>query len=378
MFINNFFRRNKKKNLNDECSECVVDSSSQTVLGVIKSFFKNVLDKAFMNKVLQYKAEKQKKKEVKAYIESLNPQTKKEKFQEFLKTIWDHKVFYIMLIPAIVLLIIFAYQPMYGIIIAFKKFSYRLGITGSKWIGWSNFETLFKIDQFWVAFRNTIVINFYKLLFGFPASIILAVMINAVKNKVFKNTIQTIVYLPHFVSWVVVSGLIFSLLDESSGSLYRLLTSFGMQVDVFNDGKQFLALLVVSDIWKEVGWGAIIYLAALSGISSDYYEAAQLDGANKIQQFFYVTLPQLMPTISIMLILRIGGLIGGGFDQIYNLYNTQVYDVADVLDTFVYRYGIGDGQFALGTAIGLFQNVINIVLLLSANSIVEFINKRAE
>ena len=152
----------------------------------------------------------------------------------------------------------------------------------------------------------------------------------------------------------------------------------GMKVDVFNDGAQFLTLLVVSDIWKEVGWGAIIYLAALSAISSDYYEAAQLDGANKIQQFFHVTLPQLMPTISIMIILRVGGLIGGGFDQIYNLYNTQLYAVADVLDTFVYRFGIGDGQFALGTAIGLFQNIINIVLLLSANSIVEFINKRAE
>ena len=203
-------------------------------------------------------------------------------------------------------------------------------------------------------------------------------MINAVKNKAFKNTIQTVVYLPHFVSWVVVSGLIFSLLDETSGSLYRLLTSFGMNVDVFNNGTQFLTMIVISDIWKEVGWGAIIYLAALSGISSDYYEAAQLDGANKIQQFFYVTLPQLMPTISIMLILRVGGLIGGGFDQIYNLYNTQVYDVADVLDTFIYRYGIGNGQFALGTAIGLFQNVINIVLLLSANGIVEFINKRSE
>ncbi len=331
-----------------------------------------------MNKIAIYKAERKKKKEIKEYINSLNPQTAKDRFNDLLKRIWEHKVFYLMLLPAIILLIIFAYQPMYGIIIAFKKFSYRHGITGSEWIGFYNFETLFQIDQFWVAFKNTIVINFLKLLFGFPASIILAVMINAVKNKVFKNTIQTIVYLPHFVSWVVVSGLIFSLLDETSGSLYKLLTMFGMEVNVFGNGTQFLTLLVVSDIWKEVGWGAIIYLAALSGISSDYYEAAQLDGANKIQQFFYVTLPQLMPTISIMLILRVGGLIGGGFDQIYNLYNTQVYDVADVLDTFVYRYGIGNGQFALGTAIGLFQNVINIVLLLSANSIVEFINKRAE
>jgi len=331
-----------------------------------------------MKKYALYKEEKAKRKQTKEYINQLNPQTSKDKINAYCKRIWDHKTFYIMLIPAVVLLIIFAYQPMYGVIIAFKDFSFRHGITGSKWVGFDNFETLFQIEQFWVAFKNTININILKFIFGFPASIILAVMINAVKNKVFKNTIQTIVYLPHFVSWVVVSGLIFSLFDEKSGSLYKLLTAMGMKVDVFNDGAQFLTLLVVSDIWKEVGWGAIIYLAALSAISSDYYEAAQLDGANKIQQFFHVTLPQLMPTISIMIILRVGGLIGGGFDQIYNLYNTQLYAVADVLDTFVYRFGIGDGQFALGTAIGLFQNIINIVLLLSANSIVEFINKRAE
>lgn len=331
-----------------------------------------------MGKLSIIKQERLQRKKTKEYINQLNPQSFKEKVFEYLKTIWKHRVFYIMMIPAVVLLIIFAYKPMYGIIIAFKKFSYRYGIMGSKWVGFNNFVTLFSLDQFWVAFENTIVLNLLKLIFGFPASIILAIMINAVKNKIFKNTIQTIVYLPHFVSWVVVSGLIFSLLDEQSGSLYHLLTSLGMQVNVFSDGKQFLALLVISDIWKEVGWGAIIYLAALSGISADYYEAAQLDGANKIQQFFHITLPQLLPTISIMLILRVGGLIGGGFDQIYNLYNTQVYDVADVLDTFIYRYGIGSGQFSLATAVGLFQNIINITLLLFANKFVEIINKGAE
>ena len=331
-----------------------------------------------MTKLSIIKEERRKAKETKEYINSLNPQTKLEKFKEFLKRIWDHRIFYIMLIPSVTLLIIFAYQPMYGILIAFKKYSFRYGILNSPWVGMKNFETLFAMDQFLVAFKNTIVINILKLVFGFPASIILAIMINAVRNKIFKNTIQTIVYLPHFVSWVVVSGLIFSLLDEQTGSLFKLLTALGMEVNVFSDGGQFLSLLVISDIWKEVGWGAIIYLAALSGISQDYYEAAQLDGANKIQQFFHITLPQLMPTISIMLILRVGGLIGGGFDQIYNLYNTQVYDVADVLDTFTYRYGIGNGQFSLGTAVGLFQNVINIVLLLTANRFVEFINKEAE
>lgn len=319
--------------------------------------------------------QRQRKKERQAYLDSLTHLTRKDKFLNLLQSIWDHKAFYIMLIPSFVLLLIFAYKPMYGIILAFKQYSPRLGIIGSKWIGWANFEFIFAIDQFWEAFENTIVLNVLKLIFGFPASIVLAIMLNAIRNKYLKNTLQTIVYLPHFVSWVVVSGLIFSLLNENTGSLYRLLTDMGFEVNVFSDPDQFVGLLIVSDIWKEVGWGAIIYLAALSGIDSTYYEAAEIDGANTLNQFFHITLPQLLPTISIMLILRVGGLIGGGFDQIYNLYNTQVYSTADVLDTFIFRYGISDGQYALATAVGLLQNVANIALLLFANRIVEFINK---
>lgn len=335
-------------------------------------------DKTIINPSLK-KDKKERLKETKELIDKLNPMTKKQKFKQLLRAIWDHRIFYLMLLPSFVLLCIFAYKPMYGVIIAFKKYSPRLGIFGSKWVGLEHFKLLFSKnglgDTFWNAFKNTIVLNLLKLVFGFPASIILAIQINACRNKVFKNIIQTIVYLPHFVSWVVVSGLIFALLNERTGSLYNLLTSLGLNLNIFSDGKQFLALLVISDIWKEVGWGAIIYLAALSGISADLYEAAEIDGANTIQQFFHITLPQLMPTISIMLILRVGGLIGGGFDQVYNLYNTQVYDVADILDTFVYRYGIGEGQFELGTAVGLLSNVINIALLLFANQIVNFINR---
>ena len=340
----------------------------------MKALCKFNIFNSIKNKINKSKEQRELKKQEKLYIESLNPQSKKEKVNSFFRTIYKHKFFYLILIPAVVLLLIFAYRPMYGIIIAFKKYSPRKGILGSQWVGFKNFQDIFAIDQFWRAFKNTIVINLLKLFFGFPASIILAIMINAVRNKFFKNIIQTVVYLPHFVSWVVVSGLIFALLNERTGSLYKLLSIFG-EVNVFGNGTQFLTMIVISDIWKEVGWGAIIYLAALSGRSSDYYEASELDGANSIQQFFHITLPQLMPTISIMLILRVGGLIGGGFDQIYNLYNTTVYDVADVLDTFVYRYGIGSGQFSLGTAIGLFENIINISLLLFANKIVSLINK---
>ncbi len=330
-----------------------------------------------MKKLEKIKQERIIKKQTKEYIESLNPMSKKQKFMEFMNTIYKHKFFYLILIPAIVLLIIFAYRPMYGIVIAFKNFSPRKGIMGSPWVGLENFERIFDLDMFWQAFKNTIVINLLKLIFGFPLSILLAIMINAVKNKIFKNTVQTLVYLPHFVSWVVVAGIIFALFDERSGSLYKLLSGV-VNLNIFGDGKQFVTMLVVSDIWKEVGWGAIIYLAALSGVSEDLYEASELDGANKIQQLFNVTIPQILPTISIMLILRVGGLIGGGFDQIYNLYNSTVYEYADVLDTFIYRYGIGDGEFEVGTAVGLFSNVINIALLLGANKIVEIINKAGE
>ncbi len=286
--------------------------------------------------------------------------------------IWKHRVFYAMLAPAIILLAIFAYWPMYGIVIAFKDYKFKLGILGSPWVGFENFETLFnEMDGFWPAFFNTIEINLLKLLFGFPAPILLAIMLNAVRQKHLKNVIQTIVYLPHFVSWVIIAGLLFSLFDSTSGVVYLLFEKMGVKLNVFGNGSQFITLLVISDIWKEVGWGAIIYLAALTGISPEYYEAAHLDGASTIQQFWFITLPLLFPTISIMLILRVGGLIGGGFDQIYNLYNTRVEDVSEVLDTFIYKYGISDGLFSIGTAVGLFTNVINVVLLLITNKIVK-------
>lgn len=294
-------------------------------------------------------------------------------WKKLMLSIYKHKFFYLMLAPAVILLAIFAYQPMYGVLIAFKQYSFRKGILGSPWVGLDNFATLFAMEEFTRAFRNTVIINLLKLVFGFPMPILLAIMLNAVRNKFAKNAFQTIVYLPHFISWVIVSGLIFSLLDERSGSLFKLMEVMGLNPNVFGSGPQFLALLVISDIWKGTGWGAIIYLAALSGISPEYYEAAKIDGASTVKQFWFITLPLLFPTINIMLILRVGGLIGGGFDQVYNLYNEQLYGVADILDTFVYRFGIGQGQFALGAAIGLFTNIINIVLLYITNRITKLL-----
>ncbi len=291
------------------------------------------------------------------------------KAKKLKREIFQNRIFYVMLIPGIVLTFIFSYMPMYGVVLAFKDYSIRAGILGSDWVGFENFRTLFDIPQFWVAFKNTIVINILKLIFAFPVPIVLAVMINSIQTPYIKRPIQTVLYLPHFVSWVIVAGILFSLLDED-GFIYRLLELVGISnFDILADKGGFLAILVLSDIWKESGWGAIIYLAALTSISGEYYEAAKVDGASDIRMFFSITLPLLMPTVSIMLILRVGGLVSGGFDQIYNLYNEQVYDVADVLDTFSYRFGIGDGNFELGTAVGLFANIINIVLLIAANRI---------
>lgn len=293
------------------------------------------------------------------------------KMKKLGQNIWVNRFFYAIIAPAVVLLFIFAYKPMYGIILAFKDYNFRLGIWGSPWSGWDNFREIFAVDQFWVSFRNTLIINMLKLLVGFPAPILLAVMINAVRTKLIRSAVQTILYLPHFLSWVVISGIIFALLD-SDGPIYDFLNQLGVEnVNVLSDGNAALALVIFSDLWKETGWGAIIYLAALVGINPELYDAASIDGANTLRKFFSITLPCIMPTVSIMLILRVGGLVGGNFDQIYNLYNELIYDKVDVIDTFLYRYGIASGRFAQGTAIGLFINVINIILLLIANKAVQ-------
>ena len=293
------------------------------------------------------------------------------KIRKIKRDIFQNRIFYMMLIPGTVLTFIFSYLPMYGVVLAFKDYSIRSGILGSPWCGLENFYTLFDIPQFKVAFKNTIVINLLKLVFAFPIPIVLAVMINSIRSPYIKRPVQTILYLPHFVSWVIVAGILFSLLDED-GVVYRVLEIFGVKkFDILADGGGFLAILVLSDIWKEAGWGAIIYLAALTSISGEYYEAAKVDGASDLRMFISITLPLLMPTISVMLILRVGGLVSGGFDQIYNLYNEQVYDVADVLDTFSYRFGIGEGYFEMGTAVGLIANVINIFLLIIANRLIK-------
>ena len=300
-------------------------------------------------------------------------------FQKLKRDVRRDWIYYAMLIPGIVLTFIFCYVPMYGIVLAFKDYSIRKGIMGSPFIDplFKHFTDLFKIDDFWVAFRNTILHNVLKLIFGFPVPILIAIMLNLMQRKTIRNAIQTIIYLPHFVSWVVVSGIVFSMLNDG-GYVKVLFEFFGLEnYDVLADDGGFLALIVITDTWKEAGWGSIIYFSALMSISGEYYEAAKVDGAGEWKILWKITLPMLVPTISIMLILRIGEMMGSGMDQIYNLYNELVYDVADNLATFTYRYGIGDGNFEHGTAIGLFANVINIILLFGANRVTKLLGGEA-
>lgn len=283
----------------------------------------------------------------------------------------QYAMLYLFVAPMIIFYIIFNYMPMYGILLAFKDFWLSKGILGSPWVGFDNFISLFESNKFWSVFMNTLIISFEKIIFCFPAPIVLALMINEVYNSKLKRTVQTIVYMPHFLSWVVIAGILFSLLD-TEGLVNSIIRFFGGNpVNFLTSNTTFRPLVVLSAMWKESGWGAIVYLAALSGISQEYYEAALIDGASRMKMLTKITLPLLMPTICTMLILRVGSLMSGGFDQIFNLYNSAVYETGDIIDTYIYRIGLTDGKFSMATAVGLFLNVINCSMLLSVNAVLK-------
>ncbi|WP_200634385.1 MULTISPECIES: ABC transporter permease [Paenibacillus] len=259
-----------------------------------------------------------------------------------------------------------------GVLIAFQDYKLAKGITGSAWAGLKWFDMLFSSPDFWTALRNTLLISFYKLVFNFPAPIILALMINEVANTKFKRTIQTIIYFPHFVSWVVLGGILFTVLSPSTG----ILSALGVTTSPLMDPRSFRSLLVISEIWKNIGWGTIIYLAAISGINPDLYDAAKVDGASRYRLIRHITVPSISGTIVILLILRTGHILSAGFDQVFVLYHPLVYEVADILDTYVYRVGLTSGRFSLATAAGLFQSVVGLVLLLFTNAAAKKIGGR--
>ena len=274
-----------------------------------------------------------------------------------------------MLIPVVIFFAVFSYYPLYGILIAFKDYSISRGILGSPWAGLRYFRQFFLSPYFGRLLRNTLLLSVYNIIWGFPAPIILALLLNEVKNKAFKRTAQTITYLPHFISLVVACGMI-SDFCLTTGLFNDIITFFGGEAQpLLQNPAYFRTIYVASGIWQEVGWGSIIYLSALSSVDSQLYEAAAIDGANRWKQTLHVTLPGIMPTIIIMLILRMGSLMSMGYEKTILLYNPSTYDTADIISSYVYRSGLIQQDWSYSTAIDLFNSVINCILLVVTNQI---------
>ncbi|NBC70453.1 ABC transporter permease subunit [Paenibacillus sacheonensis] len=278
-----------------------------------------------------------------------------------------------MLVPGLLYLTVFNYIPMYGVLLAFKEYKITAGIMESPWVGLKYFRKAFEDPHFFVVVKNTIIISFYKLLFGFPVPILFAVLLNEIRNRTFKKWVQTISYLPHFMSWIVLSG-IFITIFSMEGPINAIVKGMGhLPVIFMADERYFRTILVSTSIFQSFGWGSIIFLAAIASIDPQLGEAAIIDGAGRFKRMIYITLPMLVPVMSIMLILSMGTILDAGFDQIFNMYNPQVYDVSDIIDTYVYRIGLIDANYSYSTAVGLFKSVVALILIVGVNRSVKAI-----
>ena len=283
-----------------------------------------------------------------------------------------HKYMMIMFVPVIIYYLIFCYVPISGVIIAFKDYKLGSGMWGGSWSGLKHFKTIFGLPSFWQVFTNTIIMSFYKLLFGFPAPILFAILLNEVRHTIFKKVVQTISYLPHFVSWVVLTGIFVQLLSPSTGALNIIM---GTNTHYMASPEWFRTVVVATSVWQSLGWGSIVYFAALTSISPELYEAAIIDGANRFKRIWHITLPSLIPVITIMLIMQIGKLINDDFDQIFNMLSTPVMKVGDVISTYTYQQGIARMNYSFATAVGLFKNIISVALIVIANAFSKRINE---
>ena len=303
--------------------------------------------------------------------------TQKERLRlfgkRFVKSFRKYWMLYALFLPCAVFLIIFNYGPMYGVILAFKDLSPRLGIFYSPWTDpiFKHFQETFADPKFLQVTLNTLWISFLRILFGFPAPILLAVLFNEVRHNAFKRTVQTITYLPHFLSWVVLAGMI-KLIFAGDGMINQLLmNTFGMEsIPFLTDGNWFIFTLVFTNIWKTIGFSTIIYMAAIAGIEQEQYEAATIDGASRWQKIRYITIPGIAIAISINLILTLSSVLDAGFDQIFNLYSPVVYEQADIIDTYVYRMGVQAGQYGMSTALGLAKSLVAFLLIITTNKII--------
>lgn len=273
--------------------------------------------------------------------------------------------FHLMLLPGVVIIFIYMYIPLSGLIIAFEKFVPAKGLFGNqKWIGWDNFIYLYNLPGAISALKNTVIIAFFKIVLHLIIPITISILLNEIQSTGFRRTAQTLIYLPHFLSWIILGGILIDILSPSDGILNRVLRLFGQEPIFFlGSNDYFRGTLIVTDVWKEFGFNTIIYLAAITNIDPNQYEAATIDGANRFQKMRYITLPNMRMIIVLMMVLSLGNVLNAGFDQVYNLYSKQVYSTGDILDTFIYRIGLLDAQFGVATAMGLFKSVVSTIFI---------------
>ena len=292
----------------------------------------------------------------------------KAKKTSFIKVFKKDYQLYLLALPAIIFFVIFHYIPMYGVQIAFKDFIAVKGITGSPWVGFKHFNRFFTSFQFWRLMKNTLGISIYQLIASFPIPIIMALLLNQTRNQKFKKVVQTVTYAPHFISVVVLTGMMYIFLSPRNGIVNQLLMFLGQEPIFFlGDAKYYKSVFVFSGVWQNAGWGSIIYLAALSGINTELYEAAKVDGATKLQTIWNIDIPGIMPTAVILLIMNVGRIMDVGFQKAYLLQNPLNVSSAEIISTYIYKIGLIQSQFSYSTAIGLFNTVINIILLVSVN-----------
>ena len=286
----------------------------------------------------------------------------------FKKTVWRYRALYLMAVPGIVYFLVFKYLPMAGLVIAFQNYLPFLGVSGSEWVGFDHFVRFFTDDTFFVLLRNTLVLSALLLLFAFPVPIVLALLLNELRGRVFKRSLQSVIYLPHFMSWVIVVSIFYVLLTIDGGAINNVIVSFGGDpVPFLTDPDWLRPMYVVQNIWKSAGWGTIVYLAAMTAVDVGLYEAAELDGAGRIRQTWHITLPAIRPVIVVMFILAIGDILELGFEHMFLLLNSLNREVAEIFDTYVYTTGIQNGQLSYATAVGLFKGLVGLVLVVMAN-----------
>lgn len=296
---------------------------------------------------------------------SLVPKTKRppaaQRFRLAMARQWP---LHLMLLPCVILVLIFSYYPMAGIVVAFEKYNPRLGFFGSKLIGLGNFIYVFKMPNTYQVIFNTVFISLMKIVAGLAIPIVFAILLDLIKRQTFKRTVQTIIYIPYFLSWIILSGILVDILSPSSGIVNMVIKSLGLhEIYFLGDAKLFPYVMVMTDVWKNFGYGTIIYLAAITSIDPALYEAAIIDGANRLRQVQHITIPGMIPIIVLMATLSLGNVLNAGFDQILNLYNPSVYSSGDIIDTLVYRLGLQSNKYELATAMGLFKSVVSFIFI---------------